>query len=415
MKTRKKDLFFYYCLFFSIALFCIVLYRSAKASITYDEAYTYIYYIYKNPLHVFSNMFAKGTLANNHLLNSFFISFIQQFFSTKYNEVLIRMPNVLSYIVYLFYSYKFSKEFKYKFATFSLFALNYGASEYFSLGRGYGISCAFVMTALYYFLKFIKYKNNLFNLSLCYLFFLISCYANTAALIPFATVIFVSFYILFKNRLFKEYLCRQWYFYIPIVCLTLVIIKYHFSISSDGLPLYGGDTSFYKDVIISLFYNYGFFIKYIYLFSSLVLILFLILLVYYIKNKKNDYFVISGILYFVILIFVTKISNSMWLTGRCLIPSMPLLFASTSELIQQTNIKKQILNTILTIFLLILFICNIKLDRVRDFSESRYYKKICYDAYFSKDNTYVKNIKPHMSLEFYSKKINYYYNYDILK
>ena len=74
MKKNKKLYFILYVLLLSGLLFSFTLYRSITTGITYDEAFTYINYVYRKPFYVFSHIFEVGTLANNHLLNSFGMS-----------------------------------------------------------------------------------------------------------------------------------------------------------------------------------------------------------------------------------------------------------------------------------------------------------------------------------------------------
>lgn len=413
MKKNKKLYFILYVLLLSGLLFSFTLYRSITTGITYDEAFTYINYVYRKPFYVFSHIFEVGTLANNHLLNSFGISCLNNIFNSSYSELIIRLPNVLSYIIYFIFCYLIVKNNKYKYSSFSLLALNYGANEFFGLGRGYGMASAFVLGGIYFFKEYLKKEKNIF-LTLSYLFLLLGCYANTASLIVYASVIFISLFVLIKNKKIFKYSFKQFYLLIPIIILTLLVIKYHFMVSSDGLPLYGGVGSFYSDVLVSMFNVYGLSLNNsIYVVNGMILILIIIL-----SKKSNElfknYIIISGILFFLLLIFITKVTGNMWMTGRSLIPSIPLFITVIIETVELVNVKNKVfLQLLIIIPILVLFISNFNLKGTREWSDNYIIKDICYNAYKQKDNSKVSEYRSNQATFFYYNKILKKYNYDI--
>lgn len=411
MKINKKFLIF--AIVISLTLFGITLYRCSTTSITYDEAYTYMNYVYKNPFYVFGHIFKEGTLANNHLLNSFGISILNTLFHANYNEIIIRIPNVISYLMYFVFAYLITKDNKYKYSSFSLLAFNYGANEFFGLGRGYGMASAFVLGGLYFFSQYIKNKED-YSLTLSYAFLLLGCYANTAALIAYGAVILVSLYLLIKDKKIFKYSLKQIYFLIPIIAFTLLIVKYHFMISSDGLPLYGGMGTFYTDVLVSMFDVYGLSLNNIvYIVNGLILVLIAILS----KNSKklkSNYLVLSAILFFVLLIITTKVTGNMWITGRSLIPSMPLVIILIIETIEMLDFKHSyILELIIISSIVYVFASNLNLKETRGWQDNYIIKDICYEAYKTKDNSKVKEYRLNETTNFYHNKILIENNYDI--
>lgn len=142
----NNRVFIYYAFTVSIFLWAITAYRASITGITYDEAFTYLNYSKS------LSGFLRIELANNHPINSLLIYLFTKLTNQPYNELTIRLPNIIAFAFYLFICYKVSLEFKYPFLTFSLLSLNYYLDEFFGLARGYGISTTFVITALYFYL-----------------------------------------------------------------------------------------------------------------------------------------------------------------------------------------------------------------------------------------------------------------------
>lgn len=411
---KKSKPFFVYYIVMSAILVTITIFRASTTGITEDEAWTYVHYIQPNPFAVIKYLNVKGTFANNHILNSFLISFFELFFHHNYNEFVIRLPNAISYIWYLLFAYLITKDTKYKYLNFSLLVLNYGVNEFFGLARGYGMACAFVLGGIYFFKRYLLQKKN-YLLTLTYLSLLTACYANTASLIVFASVIFVSFLSLIKDNQFFKFTLNQIFFLLPIIIATLVIIRYHFLVTSDGLPLYGGRTgSFYSDVLESLLDVYGLNKR---LISHTINILMLILIVIIsrkFEELKNSYIIWAGVLFFVFLIGLTKGTGKMWMTGRSLIPSMPLLIMMIVEIIDVLKIKKALLLQIILIMpLLVMFGINLNVKETREWNDQYSFREACYAVLKTNDNSNILHIRDTGLLQFYREKILKENNYDI--
>lgn len=410
----KNDKFFCFACVVALFVFSITLIRLANTGITYDEAFTYKTYIHKNPFIVFTYLFKNGTWANNHILNSFFISLFQTIIPLKYNEILIRMPNLLFYVLYLIFSYKICKNYKIKYAAFTLLVLNYGVNEFFGLARGYGMACSFVLIGIYFYKNWLANNNEYKFLNLTYLFLLLSCYANTVSLIGFATIVLLSLIRLIKKGILFDYIKKNILFDILIGICSLIIIRYHFLVSQAGLPLYGDKSGFYNAVIISTFKTYGF-NKNPMLIS--IIFLFIIAMTTILNCKKIflNNLCFMALIYCIILIFLTVITKQMWITGRSLIPAMPILIVSCIE--KFNNIKKivllKIVNICFSFLLFVLFFSNLNINCTREWKDNYAIKDLAYKAYDDKDK--INICLDNETTIFYRNKIIYYYDYDIYK
>lgn len=359
----KKYGFLIFCIFFSLLLLSITIYRAFTIGITYDEAYTYLYYVRKFSWDSFSYFIRPGALANNHFLNTLSIAILDGVFNLPYNEFLIRLPNILSYVLYLFFAYKLSKKYESKYLIMSLFLFNYGAYEYFGFARGYGIAMAFVLGGIYFYKLWYENKEKLLNLTLSYVFLLIGCFANTVVLLILATILIDSFIRLIASKNLIKYFEKFWYLLIPIIFGILLNIKYHFLITAENLPLYGGEGSFFNDVIKSLFTVYGFKENFIIIFlATLLMIIFGFVKNYKTLIEKNLW--IISIIYFLTLISITLITDQLWLTGRTLIPLFPLLILSFAEFYEKVFLKyplKEIINLVIILTIVILFFHNLNI------------------------------------------------------
>lgn len=419
MVMRKKLTFFFiYYIAMSAILLTITIFRAATTGITEDEAWTYLHWVRHNPLDVlkYLNIFKETfTTGNNHILNSFLISFFELFFHHNYNEFVIRLPNVISYIWYLLFAYLITKDTKYKYLNFSLLVLNYGVNEFFGLARGYGMACAFVLGGIYFFKRYLLQKKN-YLLTLTYLSLLTACYASTTSLIVFASIICVSFLSLIRDNQFFKYTLNQIFFLLPIVIAVLVIIRYHFLVTKNDPTIYCGLTgSFYSDVLESLLNVYGFNKRLISHAINMVILLLVIILAREFEKLKDSYIILAGIFFFLFFIGLTKLTNQPWMTGRCLISSMPLIIMMIVEIIDVLKIKKALLfQTILIIPLLVMFGLNLNVKATREWKDHYSFRESCYAVFKNnKDNTDILHLRGCGIGQFYHERILKEYNYDI--
>lgn len=136
-------------------LLAFVVLRAARTALTYDEAASYLRYVSTDLLSTFS--FAVAT---NHLLHSVLTRASHAVFGA--GELALRLPTVCGYLLYLAACYLIVRRLQSRwlaFFGFLLLNLNPYLLEYFALSRGYGISIAFLMMAVYCLIEFVTHAD----------------------------------------------------------------------------------------------------------------------------------------------------------------------------------------------------------------------------------------------------------------
>jgi len=133
-----------YALLF-ITLLCVVVYRAVHLTFTHDESLSYQI--------INGDEGLKGT-ANYHYLNTWLMNVCLHVFGDS--EISLRLPNVLAFVVYLFFCYRILSPnplFISVLIGAPLLCFNPYLLDFFSLARGYGLSLGFMLGSLYYCLK----------------------------------------------------------------------------------------------------------------------------------------------------------------------------------------------------------------------------------------------------------------------
>ncbi len=132
-------------------------------SMTHDEASTYLNYIDTNVWQCFNNPKCWGT-ANLHWLNTLLMQPSVKLFGVS--ELSVRLPNLLLHVVYLVFSFLLVRDmqrpFLVTFAAFLMLNLSPYLVQFFSLARGYGMLCGWIMMSLYFLWKYIDTEKNKF-------------------------------------------------------------------------------------------------------------------------------------------------------------------------------------------------------------------------------------------------------------
>jgi hypothetical protein len=191
---HSESLFMTFAVLSSLFVFIVALSRAAGTGITWDEAVTYKRYVLPNIV----DSFTKSQMLNNHFLNSLAIRFMDAVSGTRYNELIIRFPNLIFYCIYFVFAFAIAKPTKRPCFVFALFILNYYLNEFFGLARGYGMACACMTGVCYFFEKWKIYRNNKKEEDKYFHLFLIFCslaaLANTITLyITFSFLIIINF------------------------------------------------------------------------------------------------------------------------------------------------------------------------------------------------------------------------------
>ncbi|MEM6802992.1 MAG: hypothetical protein AAF696_16425 [Bacteroidota bacterium] len=147
----------------AIGFFVYSCLRAAKLSMTHDESSTFMNSIDINLWACFFSSSCWGT-ANIHWLNSFLMQISVGLFGT--DEFFIRLPNLLGHLIYLTYSILLVRSFSGRIwimlGGFLILNANPYLLEFFSLARGYGLGCAFVMMSMYYLYRYLDHPRKLF-------------------------------------------------------------------------------------------------------------------------------------------------------------------------------------------------------------------------------------------------------------
>jgi hypothetical protein len=187
------------------ALFVYEVLRAARISITFDEAATHMTYLS-------SSVFAVFDLrsANNHFLYTFLARLSGIFAGSS--EISLRLPSLLGYLLYLGSSWAILNRFFGRFMALSGFLflnLNPYVLDYFSLGRGYGLSLGFEMAALYFYLVFLDSRRQAHGegnraLAISLLLAFASALANLSFLnVLMSFWVFVFLFFLINNMIYE--------------------------------------------------------------------------------------------------------------------------------------------------------------------------------------------------------------------
>jgi hypothetical protein len=142
--------------------------RAYLLCFTYDESWTYLAYVH-NGFITFKRYVQGDT--NNHLLNTWLMELSIKLFGES--EFTMRLPNVLSHLLFLVYSAKIVRTLSSKaliIGGFLLLNMNPYLIEFFSVARGYGISMGLIMASLYFAYKFISLNGDYRNAFISVLF-----------------------------------------------------------------------------------------------------------------------------------------------------------------------------------------------------------------------------------------------------
>ncbi|HMQ49868.1 MAG TPA: hypothetical protein PKA00_20580 [Saprospiraceae bacterium] len=243
-----------------VFLYCLA--RVFWLSMTHDESATVINFVARPVGLILSN---DPPSANNHLLNTLLI---KAFITIHNTPFWVRLPNLLSVLLYLFFSYKLLRllfEDQYmQIAGFVLLISNHYLIEYFSLARGYGLSLGFLMAALYgltHYLQNFRYKYLIGAL----LAMILAVYSNLTLLnVYVAAIAVLNVAIVFRKGKTKA---EKWALWLGanaglgVSALVLAGLLYWpvKLMLAGGELYYGGDRGFLPDTVKSLVevYLYG--------------------------------------------------------------------------------------------------------------------------------------------------------------
>lgn len=248
-KTKTQFQFTY--LFIGLFFFFYVLIRTISVGITFDEAWTIGTFVQSSFYQILTY---EPAIANNHLLNSILIKMM---YTSGFETVfLARVPNLFALILYLYFSFKICSTYFKSFSGIIIYILlvaNPLALDFFGLARGYGLGLGFLISALYYLLKFRTTgtsRNGIIALMLGSLGVL----SNFTFLYFWLGILMLSQFVFIFQPDVNKYQYLRFGGKSLFVCILLGSVIY-FPIQKlrevDGL-WYGGENGFYEDTLVSL-------------------------------------------------------------------------------------------------------------------------------------------------------------------
>ena len=232
-------------------LFVYIALRAFYSPLIHDEAATFFYFIqtgiYLPP--------EAHLDANNHILNSALSSFSFQLFGSS--EIAIRLPNLIAFGVFLLFIYKISNKIKDKYLQW-IFIISLSFShnfiEYFALCRGYGLSMAFLMGAIYYLIKVLE-SNKIQHYILGLLFLSLSIFANFTLLntaIIFVALLGLTIVLNFKESSWTKSIFNSAILIVFITGPLQTAIEIVYNYKEKGLLYYGELEGFWQVTVRSL-------------------------------------------------------------------------------------------------------------------------------------------------------------------
>jgi hypothetical protein len=243
-------------LFTSILVFSYVFVKSNVTSFTHDESFTYLNYPHDSFIQIisFSNWYM-----NNHVLNSLLIKYSEMLFGNS--EIALRLPNILALIIYMFFCYKLVRLYNpiLAISVFLILCTNILLINLFGLARGYGLSCAFMVVSLYYFIEYVTHtkKQYLYAFHFAALLATLSHFTlftfYIAMLVVFNFIQFINLHVNSNDRfnLFKVNKVHV----LPLLINALVLFEPMRRVIQHGELNIGGKTGFFQSTVSEFVVN----------------------------------------------------------------------------------------------------------------------------------------------------------------
>ena len=230
-----------------LLLFIFIIIRAFLVPLVSDEAFTY--FLYVEPETVFYP--AAQVDANNHYLNSLLSIWSMKLLGVS--AFAFRLPNVLSFVIFYFSAFKIAELSKSKWQFYVAligFTSIYPILEFFSLSRGYSISFAFLLLAIYQVMAFYSDKK-IWRASLILILIFLILFAQLSLLFASAALFFLVFIQLIFTHSRNQKLFTLSFGTIGILMFVLFIMHIK-NLQNDGLLYFGVSERFPVYNIISL-------------------------------------------------------------------------------------------------------------------------------------------------------------------
>lgn len=235
-------------------LLAFIIYKAVTASFTHDESYSYLHYCGNSFGDILSY---KISYTNNHILNSLGMKYAEVIFGSS--EWALRLPNILAFTIYAFFSFKLLKSFSYllQLAFFSLFLYNVLLIDLFAMARGYGLSCAFMLMGLYHLIQILKQSTQK-HVYLFHFGFLLAILSNFTLVTVYASSLIcfiIVTYFISKNDIKTNYKTSFYKHIIPFLIVVGVLYEPLRRALTYSSLNFGGSNGFFEDTVSHLINN----------------------------------------------------------------------------------------------------------------------------------------------------------------
>lgn len=420
---------------FCVFAFVITLIRSVVTAITYDEAYTYLFFSRDNMLdpRFLWKLFSKeGCIANNHWLNTFLIYFVTKYIKTNYreftyNEFMIRLPILVMYAIFLFAACRNYLKKKISFTVLILMVGNYYLNEFYGLARGYGMANSFIFLLC---MAYLDWKNSDFSemkhLIFAMIYASLALLSNTIVLLLYPAFALVCLYRLIQKKNLKHFFARSWFAFALFAGFCLLMFVYHLNVSAEGKPLFTGEEAGFFDCFVK-----GYVGMYINdrnmttICAVTISILAAVSLLLINKQITEFDFPVMMIIFILLNLIMEQLMHKGYIVSRVLVPFCSFMVLALSDMfaggwsILTGKIGQRIpencgkvISAIVCIFCVGLFMTKIELRGTHDWAQDYKYRTYV-------DGMYMTGIKYegpwHASIVFYTERdediINAYMSY----
>lgn len=298
MKFLNKTLWLRWLIPMSIGIGILIflIMKSVLMQITHDESYT-VEVLAGQP--IWDLVSYKSSYTNNHILNTLCVKFLFYVFNSD-SHTLARVPNVLAFVAYFYYCFRFSQRYitdNWQSLMFiAVMTCNPYLLDFFALIRGYGLSIGLMMASIYFTARFL-FDNHRNSLIISVLLSTLSVYAQFATLHFYLGINLLIFIYLAHNYLKnKDVKALMYGVGVQFLGLLFLILLCYLPISAilkDNQIAYYGKDGFWQNtlssIIVGSVYGQGYFSDNTSLvFKNLTLLVFFIAAIYlaYLSGAK---------------------------------------------------------------------------------------------------------------------------------
>ena len=335
----------YFCRLYLLIIFVHIVNKAFINTITTDEAYTFLEYVYTN------DIFNIG-IANNHVLNTFAMVLTTSFGNS---EIFLRLPNVIAGLGYLVLVGFIAQNSHYKIYTTLVLTSPIYLIEYFTLARGYGISAFLIFFGCVNYYSIKKYKYNFLLSTLAFLF---------ASLSIHIYIIFALFFVLINGK--KEFFRDKINFFVSLLASLFFgyyITLWTFLISQPGRPLFGAETVSLSTLVKTIFGFMELFQENSFIFSVPIYLLFIFPIFTIIKTSRSiQELYLIAILTLVSFFVLPIIFDTAFPVQRVLIPLLPPFLLINIFTFEETFKEKSSYLTLFSILFSLTLVFNLILN-----------------------------------------------------